>query len=119
MNPETPQNNSSTSVNVDNKTMAIIAHIGGLLTSFIVPLVIWLMQKDKDAASAAHALEALNFQIALLIGGFVATILTVIIIGALAFPVLFILDIVFSIQGAIAASNNQPYRYPVSLRLIK
>ena len=55
-------------VSQDDKTMGMIAHLSGIVTGFIGPLVIWLINKDKSdkAWVIEEAKEALNFQITVL-----------------------------------------------------
>lgn len=110
-----------TTVQLDNKTLSVISHLGGILAGFLVPLIVWLMIKDNksQASVAVHAKEALNFQITVLMGSFVGILLSFILIGFLVWPLVYILNLVFSIQAAIAASNNKDYIYPYSIRLIK
>ncbi|MDR3055407.1 MAG: DUF4870 domain-containing protein [Zoogloeaceae bacterium] len=105
------------------RNTAMIAHLLGIITGFIGALIIWLINNGSDAPDDAgkafivvSTKEALNFQFTLLIIGFV---LTVTFIGAFLLPVLWILDMVFSIVGAVSASNGKVYRYPMSLRLFK
>jgi len=117
--PNTSQQPAAASVSMDDKTLAIFAHVGVLLSGFIVPLIIWLIQKDKNTASSREALEALNFGITLVLAWIVAGVLSLVLIGFLLYPVLFVAQILFPILGAVSASNGKPYTYPVSLRLIK
>jgi len=104
--------------NKDECNLAMLSHLLGIFTGFLGCLVIWLVKKDESAFVAQQAKEALNFQITLMIGGLIAAALTIILIGALLFPVLYILNILFSILGAIAASKGQSYRYPLAIRLV-
>lgn len=110
---------SEPAMTLDDNTLSVIAHIGGLLTSFVAPLVIWLMQKEKGGNAKANALEALNFQITIMIAWAVAMVLSFVFIGALAFPLITIADVVFAIMGAMAASKGEVYKYPYTLRLVK
>jgi len=106
----------------DNRTLAILAHIGGLLTSWIAPLVLMLVSKPYtlDGAFARdNAREALNFQITLLLAYFVAFALSFILIGILVFWGLFLMNLILCIVAAVHASNGQTYRYPFTLRLVK
>jgi uncharacterized Tic20 family protein len=96
----------------------MLAHLLGIFTHFVGALIIWIIKKDDSPFVATEAKEALNFQITLFIGFFIAGILCVILIGFVMFPLLYLLNIVFSILGAIAASKGQHYRYPFALRLI-
>lgn len=103
----------------DDTNLALLAHILGIFTSFVGALVIWLVKKDSSPYVGAQALEALNFQITIAIGWLVCMILTVILIGALLMPVIFIVNLVFCILGAMAASKGESYRYPFAIRLLK
>ena len=101
-------------------TLAILSHVGGLFTSWVAPLIIYLIKKDDaDKFSAENAREALNFQITLLIVYVVGTILTVILIGALINLVAWLTCIVLSIMAALKVNEGVAYRYPFALRLIK
>lgn len=106
------------SSSADPKTMAVLAQALGIVTGFIAPLVIYLVNGEKDPFVRHHAAEALNFQITLLIGYVVAFALSLILIGLILLPVLFVLGIVFLILAAVAANKGEWYRYPVSIRLV-
>ncbi|MGI6366118.1 MAG: DUF4870 domain-containing protein [Bacillota bacterium] len=103
----------------DQRVLSILTHILGLFTGFIGPLVIFLIADETKPFAKAHAKESLNFQITVLLGLFVSFILTFILIGILGFIVISIVDLIFCIMAAVAASNNQEYRYPVSIRFIR
>lgn len=121
--PQEPQNVESAGqtqdVSQNAKNMALLCHLLGFFTSFIVPLIIWLLKKDEDSFIDQQGKEALNFQIAVIIASFVAGLLSFLCIGLLLFPVIGILDLVFVIMACIKSSKGEAYRYPVSLRLIK
>lgn len=101
----------------DDRTIAMLTHLSGIIFSFIVPLVVWLINKDKadKAFLVDQSKEALNFQITLLIG----MVLTIILIGALINFALWVACIVFSIIAGLKANAGEAYRYPVALRLVK
>lgn len=102
----------------DARTMSLLAHIGGPVIGFVAPLVIFLIYKDRDGFIRYNSLEALNFQIFLTIGYVVSIVTMLVGVGILLFFALWVLSIVFAIQGAVAANKGQPYRYPMSLRLV-
>lgn len=102
----------------DDKNIATITHLGGILFSFIPALVVWLLKKDDSEFIAAQALEALNFQITLLLAQFIAYVLVFILVGFLLLGLIWVLNIVFCIIAAISSSKGEYYRYPFSLRLI-
>lgn len=99
--------------------MAMLAHLLAIFFGFIPPLVIWLLKKQESPFIADQAREALNFQITMAIGWIVAMILTVVLIGALLFPVLMIANLVLCIIAALKANEGVAYRYPFALRLVK
>ena len=105
----------------DDRTIAMLTHLSGILFSFIVPLVVWLIHKDRPEKGflSDQSKEALNFQITLLIGYLIGAVLTVILIGALINFALWVLCIVFSIIAALKVNEGQAYRYPFALRLVK
>jgi uncharacterized Tic20 family protein len=100
----------------DEKTMAILSHILTIFGSFLPPLIIYLIKNKESAFIAAHAKEALNFQITLVI---VMTILVITIIGILLIWVVGVVALILVIIAAIRASEGKLYRYPFTLRLIK
>jgi len=110
----------------DERTWAIIAHIGPLVVAtltagvlgFLAPLVIWLVLRDRSAYVADQAKEALNFQITLLIGYVVSIILMIVIVGFFTWFVVWVISIVFAILAAIAANRHEWYRYPMTIRFV-
>ncbi|MEV0591073.1 DUF4870 domain-containing protein [Nonomuraea cavernae] len=102
----------------DDTTMAMLAHLLGLLVSWVGPLIIYLMKKDESPYVRDQAAEALNFQITMFIGYMVAGLLTIILIGLLLLPIVWIVSLIFHIQAAIAANKGEKYRYPIAIRLV-
>lgn len=102
----------------DDKNIATITHLGGMLFSFVPALIVWLLNKDENAYLAAQAKEALNFQITVLLAQFMAGILIVILVGFLLLGIIWLFNIVLCIIAAISTSNGETYRYPLTLRLI-
>jgi uncharacterized Tic20 family protein len=103
----------------EDRTLGMFCHLGGLLTGFIVPLVLWLLKKDQSPFVADQAREALNFQITMMIASVVAAASVLVLVGILLLPAVVILNIVWCIQGCLAAQRGEVYRYPYSLRLIQ
>ena len=104
-------------VSSNDKNLAVLTHLGGILFSFIPSLIVWLLKKDSPFASE-QAREALNFQITLLIAWVVSYILIFILIGFLLMGIIWLGNIVLCILAAIATSKGETYRYPFTLRLI-
>jgi uncharacterized protein len=105
----------------DQKTLALITHLSGIVLGFIVPLIIWLVNKDQadKAFITDQSKEALNFQITLLMVYVVGIVLSIILIGALINLVAWIACLVLSILAGVKAQQGEAYRYPFAIRLIK
>jgi uncharacterized protein len=110
---------TQTTPSKDDCNLAMLAHLLGIFTSFVGALVIWLVKKDESAFIAKEGAEALNFQITIALGWIIAMMLSMILIGFLLYPVLLIANLVFCILAAVSASKGQPYRYPLTLRLVR
>ena len=113
--------NTATDVPQDDRTMAMLAHLLGILTGFIGALVIWLINKDKPEKAWLNeqSKEALNFQITVAIAYIVGMILTVVLIGFLVCLAVLIANLVLCIIAGMKANEGVSYRYPFALRLIK
>jgi uncharacterized Tic20 family protein len=103
----------------DQRLWATLTHIGGVFSSIIVPLVAYLVLRDRGEFVRQHARAALNFHITAAIAGVVASILTVVLIGFVLLPVIAVLVVVFAVMAAIAANQGQFYKYPLSIEFIK
>ena len=112
----------------EDRQWASFAHLGGIL-SFLPSLIIWLVFKDRGSFTNVEAKEALNFQITIAIAyvalAILSGILTVVtfgifgVIAPLLFLALWVLSLIFCIQGFIKAKDGNHYRYPFAIRLIK
>ena len=109
------------SASQDDRTMAMLTHLSGILLGFIVPLIIWLVNKDNPSKGFLNdqSKEALNFQITLLVVYIIGIILSIILIGALINMVAWVACLVLSIIAGLKAKEGIAYRYPFAIRLIK
>lgn len=107
--------------NQEDRTLALLTHLSGVITCIIVPLIVWVIHKDKSDKGFLNdqAKEALNFQITMLIGYVIGAVLTIILIGPLISFAVWVASLVFSILAGIKANAGVAYRYPFALRLIK
>ncbi|MCB9304458.1 MAG: DUF4870 domain-containing protein [Lewinellaceae bacterium] len=109
----------------NEKMVATFSHLGivaGTIVPFgsvLLPLILWLVYKDKSEYVAYHAKEALNFQLTMLIGFVASAILIFVVIGIPLLIVLAIVDLVFCIIAAMRANEGERYRYPYTFRFIK
>lgn len=109
-----------------NSQLVVIMHLSQLLNlvsglgGVIVPLVIWLSQRDRDTAIDRHGKQIMNFQITM----FLAAIVSIPCIFLFGLGILMLLGIglltlVLPIIGGIKASNGEYFEYPFTLQLIK
>lgn len=103
----------------DDCNIAMLSHLLGIFTGFLGALIIWLLKKDDSTFIASQSKEALNFQITITIGFIIAWLLAFILIGVILIPILLIVNLIFCILGAMAASKGQNYRYPFAVRLVQ
>lgn len=102
----------------DERSMAMLAHLLGILTWIFGALIIWLIRKDTSAFVDDQGKEALNFQITLTIAWLVAGVLTCVVIGFVLMAVIWVVEIIFCIIAAVAANRGERYRYPFNIRII-
>jgi uncharacterized protein len=126
--PSAPQSSpqAASGLSKDSLNMGMLCHLlalSGLVTGglgFVVgPLIIWLIKKDSDPYVDEQGKESVNFQISMAIYGIVSALLLFVGIGFLLLPVVIIGNIVLTIIGSIKASKGEPWKYPVTIRLIK
>ena len=111
-------NENAREVSQDSTNMAVLTWVGTIFLSFIPGLIFYLTKKD-DPYLLDQAKEALNWSITAVIGYFAGVILSVIGIGLLVFPLVFLCNLVFSVMGAVGASSGKNFRVPFAIRLIK
>lgn len=105
--------------NKDARTMGMLAHLLGIFTSFVGPLIIWLIKKDEFPFVDDQGKEALNWQITLMIAYMIGGVTTLICIGAVILPLVGVCAIIFGIIGSMKANQGIRYRYPFAIRLVK
>lgn len=108
-----------------DRQLIVITHLSQLVTlvigfgSLIIPLIIWLSNKEKVYEMDEHGKNILNFQISLLIYSVICIPLILLLgLGLLGLIVLGIISMIFPIINAIKASNGEIPKYPLSLNII-
>ena len=110
----------------NERTWGMLAHLSALV-GLVIPLIgnvlgplgVSIARADQSAFVAAHAKEALNFNISVTLAAIVCALLMLVFIGFLLGSALFIAWLVMTLIAAIKASEGVAYRYPFSLRLVK
>lgn len=110
-------------------TMAVFAHLLGMINGFFGPLMIWMVKKGRYPFLDDQAKESLNFQITVaiaIIGIIVLSILlSVFIIPLCVFLGFFlgmaleIVNVIFCCIACKKVNKGIAYRYPFALRLVK
>jgi uncharacterized protein len=103
----------------DETIWALLAHLSYFVLALIGPLIIMLVAGDQRPYAKAHAIEALNFHITVLIGVVISIVLIFVIIGFFTLFAVIIAGIVFTIMAAIQAGQGEGYRYPINIRMVK
>jgi len=110
----------------ENKQMLVLTHLSQLIMlvtgfgSLLLPLVIWLTQKDKVQELDAHGKQILNFQISLIIYTVICVPLIIVFgLGLLGFILLGIGAVILPIMNAIRVNNDQETSYPFTFDIIK
>lgn len=118
-------------------TLALMSHVGGYFTSFLVPLILWLVKKDGSRFVDLHAREALNYQVTMIIYYTLLTGLGVVLyivfaaggaereavlysmgISFLLMMLLFAMESICVLLASIAAYRGKSFRYPFNIRVL-
>jgi len=111
-----------------------IAGVAGMLGAGVV----YLLKRDASPFVAAHAREAFNFNLSMFLYAAIAAAIGIVLVGAtvvtlglgviLTAPAALVLALVIlaisvlwlvcSIVAAMKAWNGEPYRYPLTIRLL-
>lgn len=102
----------------DERLFAAAIYVSSFFTTFIGPLLIWLLKKNESAFIDYHGKEYLNFMISYGAYSIVSMILMLVLIGFITIWVVGILAFVFTILAAIKAYEGKEYRIPLVFRLI-
>lgn len=114
----------------DDKTLAVIAHLSAIIAlvitagwlSWVGPLLVWLIWRERSGLVRTAAATSFNFNVTIWVAmviGWICIITVILIpIGLLLLFVPGILQIVFSIMGAVRASRGEAYKYPLQIPIL-
>lgn len=116
-----------------SRTWLVLCHLSALIVllgipfgNILGPFVVWLFKKNDYPEVNEQGKESMNFQISMSIYALIALILAVtftpVLIGILLYPVVgivVVIDVVFTIIATVRASESIPYRYPLTIRMIR
>ncbi|GLZ11051.1 hypothetical protein Acsp04_12860 [Actinomadura sp. NBRC 104425] len=96
----------------DERTWALLGHLGQFLLGFIAPLLVYLIKKDESPFLRHHGAQGLNFAITQMVYTVINIVLMFLIIGFFTFLAQFIAEIVLLIMAAVAGNRGEWYRFP-------
>lgn len=102
----------------DEKMWSILTHVGGILFHWLAALIAYLVLKDRGPFVRWHTTQALNFQLTLLLAYIAGGVLSLVFVGFFVLIAAFVLNIVFGILAAMAASRGEFYRIPVAIEFV-
>lgn len=115
-----------------DRTWGGAAHWSALVAAFIAlaflgPLLVLLVRSDSPWVRR-QAVESLNFQLSIIIYGIVGGVLALVVVFlTVGIALLLVVPLalaaaafwlVFTIIGAVRASNGEDYRYPLTIRMV-
>ncbi len=119
------QTSPATALGTDatSRNWATAAHLSGFVAAWVAlgfmgPLIVLLAAGSNSPFVRRHAVEALNFNLSVLIYLAISAVLMFVLVGFLLLPAVGLLYLVATISGAVAASNGRDFRYPLSIRFI-
>jgi hypothetical protein len=118
----------------DEKTTAVLAHIGVLIAGVFFPIGVWLLHRKRKFVNY-HARQSLNHQLTLVVCNVLILLLSV-IVGFLVYRVLetqrpamlcgvavyvllllglTLFSVISTVRGTMAASRGNLFRYPMTI----
>ncbi|MBT8272124.1 MAG: DUF4870 domain-containing protein [Bacteroidia bacterium] len=108
-----------------DRQLLVITHLSQLITfiigfgSLILPLILWLTNRDKVYEMDEHGKSILNFQISLFIYMLLCIPLILFFgLGLVGLIGLGIVAVIFPIVNAVRTGNGESPKYPLSLSFI-
>ena len=86
------------------------------IAGFIIPILMWITNKDTNAKVDMHGKNILNFMISYLI---YAGVLTITLIGMPLAIVVGIVYVVFVVLASMKANNGEYWKYPFTIEFVK
>ena len=102
-----------------NNLWLALLHLSGLFILLIPPVIIWFWKKDKIKNMREQGIDVINFQLSMLMYIFPFAIFAFLLI---TIPILILFGMfstIVIIVNTIKVINNQPYRYPMTIKILK
>lgn len=108
-----------------DRQLLVLTHLSQLASlvigcgSLILPLIIWLTQKDKVYGMDAHGKAIVNFQLSIVVLYIVCVPLILLFgLGFLGWFILGLVSIIYPVVNAVKVSNGETPEYPLSFNFI-
>jgi len=124
-------NDSYYQTSSSDKSLAALAHASSLIAmvlsagwlSFVGPLIMWFMYKDKNPFVRRAAAGSFNFNVGLCVISIIAWICLITIVGIpialILWGISFLGQIIFHVKATIKAMNGKSYHYPFQIKILK
>ncbi len=86
------------------------------LAGFIVPIFMWITNRDNNVNIDTHGKNIVNFMISFAI---YVTVATITIIGIPVAVIIGIMYMIFIIMATVKANNGEYWKYPLTIQFIK
>lgn len=115
----------------DDRTIAVLAHLSPLIgivftatfLSFLAPLIVWFIWRDRGPLVRNAASSAFNFNITVWLANMAAVVcaftLFLLPVAIFLWVGAFVAQLVLSIKGAVSASRGEVYRYPLQVPILR
>lgn len=111
----------------EERNLGMIAHLvpavllplsAGTL-GFVGSLIIYLIYKDRGPFVRAHAANSLNVQIMTAIALLLSSVLMIVLVGFLLYPLVIVVATVIHVLGAVKANNGEWWTPPLTPQLVR
>ncbi len=108
---------------LDERNWAVAAHLSGFVAAYVAlgflgPLTVLLIAGHRSPYVRHHAVEALNFNLSILLWLLVSALLVIVLIGIPMLVAVGVTYVVAVVLGAVAAGRGESYRYPLTIRFV-
>ncbi len=103
----------------DERMWSILTHVGSIFFYWLAPLIAYLVLKDRGPFVRWHTRQALNFHITLVITYAAGVVLFFLVVGYFIVIAAGVVQVIFGILAAVAASRGEYYRIPLAIEFVK
>ena len=106
---------------MDENVFSLLLHLSPLagfvipIAGLVLPLIMWLTQKNENPRIDAHGRVVINWMLSSLIYVIASAILSLVIIGIFTMIATLVCNLVFIVIGAVKASKGETWVYPLSI----